>query len=216
MQLQALVSRSALAFFFAAFICASAQAQTNLAVSIYGAFSSPTTGNAVREVPADSAGGMIELRHIVNPLVGFEANYSLNRANQVYESPGFCGLCGAPIAVSANAHEITGDWVFSSRSGKLRPFAFVGAGVMHFQPVQSTQGNTSAPTQSSTTPVYVYGVGLDWKVLPHLGLRLQCRGNLYNAPDLTLIYGYGPGPGTNNGTVFTHTVEPGIGLWYKF
>ncbi len=63
-----------------------AQAQTDVALSLYGAFSGTTNANGTVQSPAASAGGMIELRHIRNPLIGYEATYSYNRANQVYRS----------------------------------------------------------------------------------------------------------------------------------
>src|ERR1700722_7317962 len=101
----------ALLLILAATICAAAHAQTDLALSVYGAFSG-TAGPAlgIQDTPSNPAGGMIELRHIRNPLVGYEATFSFNRANQVYV--GNCSLC-SPVAVSANAHEITGDWLIS-------------------------------------------------------------------------------------------------------
>ena len=63
-------------------------------------------------------------------------------------------------------------------------------------------------TNTSTKPVFVYGGGLDWGLLPHLGLRFQYRGNLYKAPDLTTLY-------TSSGA-FTHTAEPMIGAYLRF
>jgi hypothetical protein len=201
-------------FALAVSICAAAHAQTDAALSIDGSFSSTTTGNAVKEIPSNSAGGMIELRHIVNPFVGFEATYALNRADQVYKAAALCTLC-VDIPVSANAHEITGDWVFSLRVAKLRPFALVGAGVLYYQPLQSIMFNRPAPTTGVTTPVFVYGAGIDWGITRHLGLRLQYRGNFHNAPDMTKIFGPRV-PLTGNGTVYTHTIDPAFGVYYKF
>jgi len=57
-------------------------AQTDLAISLYGAFSGATNGNGVQQSPSNSAGGILELRHISNPLVGYEATYSYNRATR--------------------------------------------------------------------------------------------------------------------------------------
>jgi opacity protein-like surface antigen len=189
-----------------------AQAQTDVALSLYGAFNGTTNGNGTIQSPANSAGGMIEVRHISNPLVGYEATYSFNRDNQVYRSTvatGTCPIgvtppCGSiPAAVSANAHEISGDWVASVHIANLRPFALAGVGLLFNQPAGS-QSNTT----SSTKPVFLYGAGLDWGVLPHLGLRFQYRGNLYKAPDLTRLY-----TSTN---AFTHTSEPMIGAYFRF
>lgn len=192
------------------FVAASAQAQTDVALSIYGAFNGSTTGNGVQQSPSNSAGGMLELRHISHPLMGFDVTYSFNRDNQTYSATSFScpvvGPCSGPpsaAAVSANAHELTGDYVVSVKIAKLRPFGLGGIGVLLNEPV-SGQSNT----QSSTKPVFVYGAGLDWGLIPHLGLRLQYRGNVYKAPDLTKVY-------TSTGA-FTHSAEPMLGAYFRF
>ncbi len=199
-----------LAAALAALSCAGAAAQTSVAASVYGAFSGTTNGNGTAESPSNAAGGIFELRHIRNPLIGYEATYSFNRANQVYTPSGYaCPASNpgcpppAPAAVSANAHEITGDWVVSLHFANVRPFALAGLGVLLNQPV-SGQSNTS----SSNKAVYVYGAGLDWGLLPHIGLRFQYRGNLYKAPNLTALY--------TSTDRFTHTAEPMIGAYFRF
>lgn len=190
-------------------IAVSASAQTSVGVSLYGAFHQSTTGNNTVQSPSNSAGGLIELRHISNPIVGFEATYSYNRANQRYSfenpPPGNpCPPAGCTVAsVKANAHELTLDWVPSIPLANLRPFGVLGLGLLLHQP---TGGQSS--TSTSTQAVYVYGAGLDWGVLPHLGLRFQYRGNLYKAPDLDRLY-------TSTDT-FTRTSEPMIGAYLSF
>jgi opacity protein-like surface antigen len=183
--------------------CASASAQTSVGVSLYGAFSGTTTGNNVQESPSNSAGGLIELRHISNPILGYEATYSYNRANTAYRCNGTSCPVLAPATVSANAHELTVDWVPSVHVGNLRPFGVLGVGLLLNEPTGS-QANTS----SSARGVYVYGAGLDWGVLPHLGLRFQYRGNLYKSPDLSKLY-----TSTN---AFRHTAEPMVGAYFNF
>jgi opacity protein-like surface antigen len=190
----------------------SAQAQTDVAVNLYGAFNGTTNANGTIQSPSNSAGGLIELRHISNPLAGFEATYSYNRNNQSYSSgiaTGTCPVgvtppCGPlPTSVKANAHEVSGDWLVSLHVANFRPFALAGVGVLFNQPA-SGQANTT----SSTKPVFLYGAGLDWGLLPHIGLRLQYRGNLYKAPDLTQLY--------TSTDAFTHTAEPMIGAYFQF
>lgn len=63
-------------------LCSACPAQTTVAASLYGAFNQSTSGNGTDQSPANSAGGLIEVRHIHNPLFGYEATYSYNRANQ--------------------------------------------------------------------------------------------------------------------------------------
>ena len=79
----------------------------------------------------------------------------------------------------------------------------MGIGLLLTEP---TSGQSD--TKSSTEPVYVYGVGLDWKLIPHLGLRFQYRGNFHKAPYITGVYSAPSG--------FVHTAEPMIGAYVKF
>lgn len=195
-----------LSFFLAAAVCATAHAQTDVAVSLYGAFSGATTGNGTKESPSNAAGGLFELRHIRNPLIGYEATYSFNRADQAYSStnPLPCIPTGCPVVpVSANAHEITGDWLVSLHIANIRPFALAGVGLLLNEP---SSGQTD--TTSSNKPVFVYGAGLDWRFLPHIGLRFQYRGNVYKAPDVTTAF--------SSTGAFTHTAEPMLGAYFRF
>ncbi len=186
-------------------VTAPAFAQTDVALSLYGAFSGRTNGNGTIESPANSAGGIIELRHISNPLVGYEATYSYNRGNETYKPD--CGgtTCTALTTqtVKAAAHEVTADWLVSVHAANLRPFVLGGVGVLFNQP-----DSNQADTDSSTKGVFVYGAGLDWGALPHLGFRFQYRGNLYKAPNLTKLY--------TSTDRFTHTAQPMIGAYFRF
>ena len=112
-----------------------AAAQTDVGLSLYGAFSGRTDANGVGVSPANSAGGIIELRHLANPIFGFEGTYSYNRANERYSSvlaiacptpPNPCPPTSASIR--ANAHEITLDWVPSLKVANFRPVRGAGRG----------------------------------------------------------------------------------------
>jgi opacity protein-like surface antigen len=210
-------------------------AQTDVALSGYGAFTGTSSGGGdVQQSPSNEAGGIVEARHIANSILGFEGTYSFNRANQTYAS-GSLACPGIPVCyyssepVSVNAHEITGDWVPSMHFANLRPFAVLGGGLLLDVPAtsqaklttvttgcltcaasaQPTTITTSlSPTRTATTGVFVYGAGLDWGVLPHIGLRFQYRGNLYTAPNVSKLF-----TSTN---AFIHTAEPMIGAYFKF
>jgi opacity protein-like surface antigen len=179
-----------------------AYAQTDVALSLYGAFSGTTSGNGTTQSPSNGAGGLLELRHIRNPIIGYEGTYSFNRANQSYTQCGASNSLCQRVPVLANAHEVTGDWVASVKISKFRPFALAGGGILFDAP---TSGQAS--TNTAVKPVFVYGAGLDWGLVPHIGLRFQYRGNLYKAPDLTTLF-------TSTGA-FTHTAEPMIGVYFR-
>lgn len=181
-------------------------AQTDVAASVYGAFSGTTNGNGTVQSPSNSAGALLELRHISNPLMGYDVTYSYNRANQVYKSPAgtVCPPAGCTVAaVSANAHELSADWVVSLHGANLRPFALGGIGLLFDNPSGGQSG-----TSSSTKPVFVYGAGLDWGLLPHIGLRFQYRGNLYKAPNLSKLF--------SSTGAFMRTSEPMLGAYFSF
>jgi len=189
----------------------SASAQTDIGLSFYGAFPQQTTANGVIQSPANSAGGLIELRHLSNPILGFGATYSYNRSNERYtlQAGVTCPIgvtnCPPPSSlVNANAHEISVDWVPSVHVANFRPFGVLGIGALFDVP---QKGQTSASTQTSTKAVYVYGAGLDWGLVPHIGLRFQYRGNLYKTPDLTQLY--------TSADKFRHTAEPMIGIYFR-
>lgn len=205
------------------FLGGAAFPQTDVAASVYGAFSGTTTSTGIHQSPSNAAGALIELRHIANPILGFEATYAWNRANQTYTYTGPtpthltpCPSCGEPYSVSvpSDAHEITADWVPSLSIASLRPFGVLGVGVLLNVPsggasVSGTASTSSAAgdTKTSTQAVYVYGAGLDWGILPHIGLRFQYRGNLYKAPDVTTLF-------SSTGK-FTHTAEPVAGIYLR-
>ncbi len=205
-------------------------AQTDVAVSAYGAFNQSTSGNGTVQSPSNQAGFLIEARHIRNPLVGYEATYAYNRANQAYSSQSFptcpSAVCGGTTtktaAIPANAHEFTADWVASLKLANLKPFALAGGGLLVNVPSGGTlttvtcgqfnplclQSTTNAPTNTATKAVFVYGAGVDWTLLPRLGLRFQYRGNLYKAPALTTAF--------SSTDSFTHTAEPMLGAFFRF
>jgi opacity protein-like surface antigen len=89
------------------------------------------------------------------------------------------------------------------RIGSVRPFAVLGIGALLNEPAGS-----QSDTTSSNKAVYVYGAGLDWRLIPHIGLRFQYRGNLYKTPDVSRLY-----TSTN---AFTHTAEPVLGAYFSF
>ena len=119
---------------------ATAQAQTDVALSGYRTIASSTTGSGTKQTPTDSEGGLFEWRHIANPLVGYEFEVTFNPANQAYigtnATPPTCyptGPTGTPATcqpqeVSGKATQFGGTWIFSKKIGNVRPFALGGAG----------------------------------------------------------------------------------------
>ena len=201
----------------------SAQAETDVALSGYAAFTPSTSASNVVQHPASQGGYLIELRHISNPIEGFKINYGFNRANQVYTSTGqVCPAFGCSTqttTVSANAHEITAEWLVSLHVANVRPFAFAGGGALITAPqgatarqticgTACTTSNIIATTKKDTRGLFTYGAGFDFSVLPHIGFRFQYRGRVSKAPDLVSAFS-----STNK---FARTSEPVFGVFLSF
>lgn len=203
-------------------------AQTDVAASLFGAFSNRVSSGGTLS-PSNAAGALFEVRHIRNSLAGFEATYSYHRANQVESFTTYpqcpagttCGPSTTTEVISANAHEFTLDWLASFKAGHLRPFVLAGGGVLFDVPSADTVTETScnpmtslcssssasAPTAAQSEPLLVYGAGLDWRALPHIGLRMQYRGEFHKTPGLV--------NGVSSVDTLMHTAEPMLGLYFR-
>jgi hypothetical protein len=197
-----------------------AAAQNDVALNAYWTFSGATTGDGTTQTPNYTAGALIELRHIAHPLIGYEATYSFNRDNQSYVATSGPSAGPPTAVVSANANEIAGAWVFSGKPGDLRPFAVAGGGVILDVPTSATYypcginrepqctAVANPPASTSVKPVFVYGGGIDCVLSPHVGLRIQYRGNLAKAAALTSVI--------SSSGALTHTAEPMMGAYFRF
>jgi hypothetical protein len=185
---------------------AGSRSQTDIGGSFYYALTSATSGNGTQETPTNAPGGMVELRHIANPFVGYEMTIGFNPADQAYApKAGACGLtCTyAPTKITGNALEVALDYVVSRKVGNMRAFAVGGLGFYIAIPGATPFGNNT-----SIRPAYVYGGGVDYSFSPHLGIRAQFRGNMYKAPQTSAIY-FATG-------AFTQSLEPMGGIFYRF
>lgn len=177
-----------------------AAGQTDAAVSLYGAFTGTSNANGTVQSPSNEPGVLLELRHLSNPLVGYELTYSYNRADQDYT---LSAIFPPVKTVKARANQVEANWLVSFGIANLKAFALAGGGLKFFS-TESGQTGVSGETK----PVFVYGAGLDYTVLPHLGLRFQYRGNLYRAPDLASAF--------SSTDRFARTSEPSLGAYVRF
>jgi opacity protein-like surface antigen len=182
----------------------SGMAETDAGVSFYRTFTGSTSGHGTLQTPSNDYGGMIELRHIQSPLVGYEVAYSFNKANQgLAPDPGACGyVCSyTPETVNADADQVGLDWIASMKRGDISPFAVGGLGFFIAVPTQNEPNYNTV-----VRLMYTYGAGIDVGILPHAGLRVQYRDDLYKAPDVDENYG-----ATD---AFTQTGEATVGVYF--
>lgn len=183
-----------------------ARPETDIGVGFYQAMNASSQGIGTSQTPTNAAGGMLEVRHITSPWIGYEVNVSFNPEDFSYKPTATnCGFScsNAPQKIS----NLTGNaglaWVVSHPMGNLRPFATAGIGFMIFEPDGNVENNNPVVRLG-----YVFGGGVDWSILPRFGLRFQVRDSLYKAPNL--LFGY------NATGQFTHTLQPIGGAYFRF
>jgi hypothetical protein len=179
--------------------------QFDIGASFYEALNNSTSGIGTQQTTTNAAGGMIEGRYIMSSLVGFEITYGFNPANQTFSpKAGNCGYaCANPVtALSAKASEVGLDWVFSKKFGNIRPFAVAGMGFFITSPARSKY-----EVNTVVRGAFIGGGGVDVGLSRRFGIRGQFRDNVYKAPNLSAFY-----PATG---VYTHTLEPMVGIYFR-
>ena len=106
-------------------------------------------------------------------------------------------------------HQATGALVVNLPVyvARMRPYVLAGAGALVFDPTGNTGGFVSG-AQRQTRPAFVYGGGVDYRLVRHVALRLEYRGFVYNRPDF--------GVAALSSNVTAHTAQPSAGLVVHF
>jgi len=205
--------------------------ETDLGLSGFYGFTQSATGNGVTQSTPHWYGGTFEARHISSPLKGFEAAYTIAlphydtyTASEALSPPDFpctpkCSFVPGPSTIRTFDQTFSLDWVPSMKIGNLRPFAVLGIGALLATPdngqvtvtIPSSAGGSAVENyfslSSVATGAYVYGAGVDWRVLGNAGIRLQYRGEMYKEPDVAAsIY-----PATG---AIVQSAEPTIGIYF--
>jgi opacity protein-like surface antigen len=180
--------------------------RSDVAVSVLGSFPKQTSGNSIQQDPTNSGGFLLSYSYAFRPHSALALNYSFTRNTQYYT---VIGTVTGPIASQqANVHEITAAYVLDAgRDRKLDPFILGGGGALIFSPISNSTNSTFGST-TQTSGTFVYGFGLDYRVMHALGVRLQYRGLIYKAPDF--------GVSEISTGSWSHSAEPSIGLTYRF
>jgi outer membrane immunogenic protein len=172
--------------------------KSEVSVQIFGSFVKTTTDNGVQQSATNSAGVLASYRFFFTGSQGVEFNYGYSRNTQSYGSP------TGPEGVTANQHELSGEYVYRKHLGNLVPFVDAGVGALVFAP---TNNAFAASTQSKVA--FVYGGGADYKLSKQLFLRAEYRGFVYDSP----TFGLSPAIGPDR---VTHRAEPSVGFGYSF
>ncbi len=192
--------------------------ETDIGFNFYEDINSSTTAKGITETPINSEGGMLEIRQIRSPFIGYEVTYSYNPADETI-APTAAPSCGTncnlpPQRLPSGASTVGLDWILSAKFGALRPFVAGGGGFFIDEPSYSvTVGQSPVITNTYATngivrPAFLFGGGVDFNLSRHFGVRAQYRSVLYRVPNLATSF---PALGVN-----TQTQMPMGGIFYAF
>ncbi len=182
------------------------QPETDVAFTGFYAINKSSTGRGTTQTVDNSAGGMVNFRHISSPFIGFEGYYGYSSIHETFApTPGACGFTcnNAPEKAPTKLSQAGIAWVITHQMGKMEPFAEGGITFMIFEPNNDVFNNNSVVRLG-----YTIGGGTDMAVSPRFGVRLQVRDIIYKQPNL--VFGYAA---TGN---FTNSVQPMGGVYFRF
>jgi len=178
--------------------------KSDVAVSATGILSKNSSGKGTTLDPTNSAGFLASYRYSFTQHSAVELNYGYTRNSQVFTN------ATTTSRVSNNVHEVTAAYVYKFGKfdgGKLQPFVLAGTGALIFSP-RSDATNQVAGADTQAKAVFLYGGGLDYKVMKNVAIRGQYRGLLYSAPDYSLS--------TLKTSANGHVAEPTLGIVFRF
>jgi opacity protein-like surface antigen len=189
---------------------AAAQENTRFDVALsFAAVFSKTVSSAsstVTDSPTTAGKVLGTVGYHFNHLTAVEGNIGHVRNSQIFT------ITPDTYRIVTDIYEYSGAFVVTPYARKkLQPLFFAGAGGLRFSPAAAYIDTIPGAfgTAPRTSFAFLYGGGADYRVLPHVSVRLQYRGLVYRNPDFgdpSRFYTGGRG----------HMAEPGIGIVAKF
>lgn len=169
----------------------------DVTVQALGSFAKTTTDNGVSQTATNSGGVLATYRFFFDRHNGVEVNYAYSLNSQLY------GLPAGSTGVRSTSHEATAAYLLRFPMRRWSPFILAGVGGLVFDPGQGGGATTQA------VAAFVYGGGVDLKLVPHIFLRAQYRGLVYKSPTFDM-------PVLASTDRVTHRAEPSIGFGFSF
>lgn len=178
----------------------------DLSIGGFGAYTGTATGFGLNQTATTSFGILGSLRHYGDDKAhaGYELSYGFTQNSQV--------VTGSQSArVQTRVHEFGGAYVYRFTRGPIQPFVMAGGSWLIFAPTSESIEESPDPEPSKKNRVgFLYGVGVDLRLLDSLAVRAQLRNTLYEAPDL---YGQNISLHTSG---LTQMYEPTVGVVWRF
>ncbi len=183
------------------------------------AFSSGTSVTQITQGASASAGVLGTLHQAIYPWLGYNLNLGYSRFAERYSS-GFASIpTGVQVppsypvygfsqgSIQTNMYELTVAYsIQGPKTNRWSTSAQLGGGGLFFLPTHDP-----SPYAVQIRPTMVFGVGINYRLSEHFGLRAEYRGLFYKNPDFK-----------NSDTpipiskLFTVTSEPTVSIVYTF
>ncbi|HEY0794149.1 MAG TPA: outer membrane beta-barrel protein [Acidisarcina sp.] len=175
--------------------------KADVSINLTGYLPTSSVNNGVHEKGSDAVGVTGAFRYSFARYAAFEFNYGHARTTEDFTSTAMRST------VHTGVHEVTGAYVLNLPThNRMQGFVLGGAGTLQFNPI--TKGTTIAGTQSQSKPTLLLGAGVNYRLSPHVALRLQYRSLLYALPSFKV-----EALRTNG---FQAASEPSLGVVYRF
>jgi opacity protein-like surface antigen len=176
-----------------------------------GEYTSQTTQGT-----SPSAGVLGTFHQAFKPWLGYSVNLGYSRFAENYSSGfAFVPTANSPLppvssfsrgSIQTNMYETTIAYVVEGPKAKrFSTFAQIGGGGLWFLPTQNP-----APHSEQVRLAMVFGVGMNYKLSNHFGLRAEYRGLFFKSPDFKSVSSV---PVTK---LFTVSSQPTVSLVYTF
>jgi outer membrane immunogenic protein len=174
-------------------------------VGFAGVFAKQSMGNGTILNPTNSGAFVATFRYRFNAAHSVEFNYGSTRDSQVYTTGADQFRIMSKVSEYSFAYVLN---IFPKR--KFEPFLFAGGGALTFSPGNTYINTYALPVavKKQTELAFLYGAGVDYRVIPHIAVRFEYRGLVYKAPDFG-----GPNFLTS---AKGDLAEPSIGLVFRF
>jgi opacity protein-like surface antigen len=168
-----------------------------------GFFTKDSQQNGTLEHGTNTGGVLLNYRFHINGWLAAEASYGYDRNTQESFSS------NGNTAIQANVHQATGALVgeIPVSFHRMRPYVLAGAGALVFDPTGNSEAFVSG-AQRQARAAFVYGGGVDYRLVRHVALRVEYRGFVYDRPDFGIA-----GLSSN---ITTNSAEPSAGLVFHF
>ncbi len=182
----------------------------------------PTPGSAQyflkSQSSSSSVGGLFTFHQAFKPYLGYNVNFSYSQFKQDFSVLGGTISRNGPLpptitgysdvgSLNTRMYELTASYAFEGpRFKRFRTFGQCGGGALFFQPISAYFA------KEETRPAMVFGTGVEYSVSPHLSVRAEYRGLLYESPEYQ-IASSGSYPQQR---LYTVTNVPAMSLVYRF